>query len=170
MPNDRICRNCGSQTIGSYCHECGQNIYEDQGQPVYQLVPKYISKVFSIDGRTSRTIGNLLWRPGYLTKKYHEGKIVAYIHPVKLFWITTLIFFALFVSQIRQLETTASYESETGERIENTQSNIHLTIAHQPTTPEEIAAFLSTYGPFAVFMLIPIFAVLLVLFFWKNRL
>jgi hypothetical protein len=192
-PVDTFCRNCGVRNIGRYCHKCGQDTLADREQPIFLLVTQLFNKAFALDGRTLITLKNLMWHPGRLSIEYRVGKIVKYVHPVKLFWFATIIFFALIISQINLNTTTDEYGEEkstefsvgakTGKPAaqisfghkedtmenENAPPNPYITI-EQESAQEQMLSYFSKYGPFVTFLLIPVFALLLALFFWRNKL
>jgi len=58
--------------------------------------------VFNIDSKFFRTIGGLLI-PGKLTEAYFEGKHERYVRPLRLFFITALIHFAVISSVLTSL-------------------------------------------------------------------
>ena len=200
-PADTICRNCGVRTMGRYCHKCGQDIFADTGRPIFELLGQLFSKAFALDGRTPVTLKNLMIRPGFLSSEYRLGRINRYVHPVKLFWFSTLVFFALMISQIDAdgmnvntsgggLIITKQPTTAADSIIENTVQTLIADIL--PTeeseveneteikkdekqddskfTGAQIVNYFAKYGPFVAFLLIPIFALLLALFFWRNKL
>jgi hypothetical protein len=188
---DIFCRNCGVRTIGCYCHKCGQNISAGMEESVFELVAQFFNKAFAFDGRTPITLSNLMWRPGFLSKEYRAGRIVRYVHPVKLFWFATLIFFALMVAFINYHDSVANTirinnnsatekiaaaenlpVAETDlaetENSENSKPNKTIVGGNDFTT-EQLLGYFTKYGPFVAFLLIPIFALLLASFFWRNK-
>jgi len=58
-----------------------------------------LDNVFALDGKTPKTLAYLLIRPGFLSSEFLNGRINRYVNPVKLFWMSTLIFFAILISQ-----------------------------------------------------------------------
>ncbi|MDR0294595.1 MAG: DUF3667 domain-containing protein [Prevotellaceae bacterium] len=99
MPAEAICRNCNTQTIGRHCHVCGQNISAGQEQPILQFTGNLLENAFALDGKVLLTLRRLLFKPSFLSAEYRLGRIVRYVLPVKLFWMSSLIFFALLFGQ-----------------------------------------------------------------------
>ena len=50
---------------------------------------------FILDKRLPRTLGTLFFRPGRLTIEHVNGRIARYIHPFRLYIVTSLVFFLL---------------------------------------------------------------------------
>ena len=179
LPEDSVCRNCGAQTVGRYCHECGQDLLAGIGQPILTLITQVLDNAFALEGKTPRTLVNLLFRPGFLSIQYQMGKIVHYVHPVKLFWMSTLIFFALLISQMDM--------SNLKNELSKPDSNITIEFKSKPAdlTDEErnamniekatdmistIANYANKFAPYIAFLFIPIFALLLAGIFWRRKL
>ncbi len=171
LPADTTCRNCGAQTVGRYCHSCGQDILAGQGQPILTLTGQLLENAFALDGKTPITLACLMTRPGFLSEAYRLGRISRYVHPVKLFWMSTLIFFALLISGIDVSEDKATNIKLPGGNSETKieQTGQEGTKAGKNMTRAELANYLSTYVPYATFLLMPIFALLLALFFWRKK-
>ncbi|MCL2436152.1 MAG: DUF3667 domain-containing protein [Lentimicrobiaceae bacterium] len=188
LPEETVCRNCGTQTVGRYCHECGQDLFAGIGQPILKMTAHVFEHAFALEGRTPRTLFNLMFRPGFLPNEYYLGKINRYVHPVKLFWMSSLIFFALLIGGMNfdnlQPQVTTSGSAKINIHLKNnaladTLVNNQIQ-AHGEEDAEkinkalEIGSVLVKYGtkfaPYATFLLIPIFALLLAWFFWRKKL
>jgi len=156
IPEDAICRNCGVQMQGRYCHECGQDVFAGTGIPILKLIGQVLDNAFALEGKTPRTLSNLMFRPGFLASEYMRGKVVRYLNPVKLFWMSTLIFFALLISQINSTNWQAV--------------NFNIK-SHALNTETKVMLFnyFTKFAPYVAFLLIPFFALLLALFFWRRR-
>jgi hypothetical protein len=88
------CPNCGEPVTGNFCASCGQAARSRRG-PLSVLLTDFATEFFALDGRNLRTAVNL-WIPGRLTQLYLEGKRASYTPPVRIYLVTSLIFF-LFV-------------------------------------------------------------------------
>ena len=174
IPVDTICRNCGTQTVGRYCHVCGQDIFAGQGQPVLKFIGQLLTNAFALDGKTPVTLWSLIARPGFLPGEYRIGRINRYVHPVKLFWMATLIFFALLIAQVDAQEDRkrAAQQDTTTElpvAAKDSENNSSPSHSDDKFDLAKSRAYIAKYGPFAVFLIIPVFALLLALFFWRNK-
>lgn len=87
-----VCRNCGAELGGRYCHACGQDS-RDPPNSVPQIVASLFGTAFGLESRGPRSFISLLFRPGRLTRAYVDGQRVRYSHPVQLYlWCTTAFF------------------------------------------------------------------------------
>lgn len=89
-----VCANCGTALQGPVCHNCGQHA-DAYHRPVRGLVSEIIEGVLSLDGRVARTIPNLLFRPGRVTRGFLKGHRARYMPPFRLYIIASLLFFLL---------------------------------------------------------------------------
>ncbi len=90
------CANCGETGSGNYCSKCGQK-YLDLQRPVSDLKEELLDSV-NIDSRILKTIVPFIIKPGYLAKEYLEGKRKRFTSPIRLYLLTSILFF--FLAQI----------------------------------------------------------------------
>jgi len=179
LPEESVCRNCGAQTVGRYCHECGQDRLTGIGQPILKLMAQVLDNAFALEGKTPRTLACLLFRPGFLSNQYQMGKIVHYVHPVKLFWMSSLIFFALLITQmdLSNLKNELT-KSDSNIKIEFKSKPDELTDEERNVVNKEkasemislVATYANKLAPYIAFLFIPIFALLLAGLFWRRKL
>jgi len=121
MHPERPCLNCGDPTPGDYCATCGQRKVDVQVS-VRALVVDVLEDQFILDKRLPRTLGSLLFRPGHLTVEYVNGRMVRYIHPFRLYLVTSIIFFLLLSFFSLQLVRRAGLDGEPRVTIEGADS------------------------------------------------
>ncbi len=90
------CRNCGRPAGPEYCGHCGQEVEPRRG-PLLSLLRELLDEWLSLDGRLVRTLG-LLPRPGRLTERYLAGKRAAYVRPLRLYLIASVVLFSSLLS------------------------------------------------------------------------
>jgi hypothetical protein len=89
------CLNCGDGTPGRYCPSCGQR-KTDIHVSLRTLLVDSLEEELSVDRRFPATLGALFLEPGQLTVDYVNGRIARYIRPVRLYLVSSLIFFLVF--------------------------------------------------------------------------
>ncbi|MBW8049929.1 MAG: DUF3667 domain-containing protein [Cytophagales bacterium] len=90
------CLNCGRSLRAkqNYCPQCGQE-NTDKQVSFGLLFKDFIKDNFEIDSRFSESVVPFLFKPGFLTKAYIEGKRVEYIAPVRLYLTISILYFFL---------------------------------------------------------------------------
>ncbi|WP_299116999.1 DUF3667 domain-containing protein [uncultured Winogradskyella sp.] len=90
------CQNCESPIDDGYkfCPNCGQKTNEELTIGV--LFYNTISNYFSFDARFLKSFIPLMFRPGYLAKRFLAGKRLLYLHPAQMYLFVSVIFFFLF--------------------------------------------------------------------------
>lgn len=106
------CLNCGTPRDGAeYCPHCGQE-HRDPVRSVNDLVHQVLDDIFSLDSRIARTVGTLFRHPGRLTQEYLRGRRVRYVPPLRLYLMSSLVFFlALTWSNDEMVFRTSGFES-----------------------------------------------------------
>ena len=100
------CSNCNQcfETHYPYCPYCGQQAEDKLTLGV--LFQNTISNYFSVDARFFKSFWPLMTRPGFLAKKFVQGKRIQYLHPAQMYLFISVVFFFLlsFISR-EQAET-----------------------------------------------------------------
>jgi hypothetical protein len=135
------CENCHAPLASVYCPNCGQKDL-DLGRPITELIRELLKETFELDGRAYRTLKMLLLRPGTLTAEFLAGRRRAYTPPLRLYLVISVSFFILAAWVARQ-----GLLLDAGQSID--------------TDAPSQAQFLSEDLPRLMFVLLPIFAVLL---------
>ena len=91
---DTTCRNCGAALAGDFCHVCGQSA-QSVRRPFWSLLGESVETLFAIDGRIARTLPDLIFRPGRMTRAYLDGQRARFIPPFRLYVLASLLFFIL---------------------------------------------------------------------------
>ena len=67
-----------------YCPRCGQRNAERLAS-LGSRVRDALTDELSLEARLPRTLGALLFRPGFLTREYFAGRIARYVLPFRLY-------------------------------------------------------------------------------------
>ena len=90
-----FCKNCDAAATGNYCHQCGQATHLHVPS-AREFLHEFIAHYVAIEGKLWRSLKLLLFKPGFLSREYIEGRRVRYIEPLRLYLSFSIIFFALF--------------------------------------------------------------------------
>ena len=142
------CKNCESQLSGLYCPECGQKDIDFE-RPLRELLADIVKETFDVDGRAWRTVKTLFLQPGLLTSEFLNGKRRMYTPPLRLYLFISVSFFVLM-----------AWAASRGMMLDQGQS-VGQDAAVQ-------AQFMSDILPRLMFVLLPVFALLLKGFFPRR--
>lgn len=95
------CLNCQQpiDKTDNYCANCGQPT-DDQQQSFATVITNAGHELLDIDSRLARTLRGLLFKPGFVSAQYRDGKRVSYTPPLRMYLVTSVLMF--FVMSILQ--------------------------------------------------------------------
>lgn len=112
-PPNAHCANCDAPLHGAYCARCGQRAYELRVTSG-ELAREYFGSIFSLDSRIARTLRTLFRKPGQLSKEVLSGRRARYSNPVRLY-----IFASLFAFLVISIDTSPTvHSSDHGARVD----------------------------------------------------
>ena len=102
-----LCQNCENEhkIEFKFCPHCGQQTKEDLTVGV--LFYNTISNYFSFDARFLRSFIPLMFKPGFIAKKFVRGKRLTYLHPAQYYLFVSVIFFFLLSFKVREYSQAA---------------------------------------------------------------
>lgn len=170
------CLNCDQKLIGNFCHICGQEKV-DIKITFTELTRDFFGDMFTYDSRFYRTILPLLFKPGFLTRQFFVGKRIPYVPPLRLYLFISFILFlwlaitGSFVNvgtgepeMAQAAADEINAELEDSEEIEAAKELMKLAtnnwVAIQEN-PEAFTSLLASRLPYLMFLLLPIFAILI---------
>jgi len=142
------CRNCQTEIDNAYCPTCGQrNI--DFERPIWNLIGDVVKETFELDGRAALTLKTLFRHPGMLTDEFLAGRRRSYTPALRLYLVISISFFII-----------AGWVAQSGFLLEPGQD---------PGFDAAVQArFMSDDLPRLMFVLLPIFALLLKIVYAKR--
>ena len=114
-----------------------------------ELIGEVVKETFDVDGRALRSVRTLFLQPGTLTREFLAGRRKAYTPPLRLYLVISISFFLVI-----------AWAASRGLLLDPGQT-VQLDAANQ-------ARFMSDELPRLMFILLPMFALLLKLAFWKR--
>lgn len=180
FPVSTICRNCGTQQISRYCHNCGQDLFSGSERSLKEITNSFMDTVLAWDNKLIITLRYLIFYPGKLTREFFSGKIASYVFPAKLFWFMSILFFAT-ISLDAEIELDTSDINKIIETVQGNISSETLEVEDKKKVSKEIKEILDdhikgkesgelfmNYAPYAMFLLIPFFALLVQMFYFRK--
>jgi hypothetical protein len=89
------CPSCGKMFTGKFCSYCGEKQMSHHDLSMKHFAEESLESFTHFDNKFFRSIKQLLFKPGNLTKHFEEGRRVPFMKPVQLFVICNLLFFLL---------------------------------------------------------------------------
>jgi hypothetical protein len=156
----QTCHNCGATLTGPFCATCGQHVHA-LNPTLRDVVHDVTHEVLHLDGRMFRTLRKLLLSPGFLTLDYFKGRRARWIPPLRLYLTFSVLYFAL----------AALSGSNMGATIHDTDETVMDRPAGFNSTEEVAETIREAMGhwvPRAMFVLVPLFALLVGVAFRKT--
>ncbi|HEX7782465.1 MAG TPA: DUF3667 domain-containing protein [Sphingobium sp.] len=88
------CLNCSAALTGPYCAQCGQAAHLHRS--LHSLGHDILHGVFHFEGRIWRTLPELMFHPGRLTRRFINGERAKFVSPMALFLFTVFLMFAVY--------------------------------------------------------------------------
>lgn len=144
------CPNCTAPRAGLYCSACGQKA-APLNPSLRFFLHELAHELLDIDGKIFRSVRLLVTRPGFLTREIFAGRRASYVSPVRLYLIFSIFAFAVGAAVPTQFN--ASFTASPGETLTQAQLEIETTVE----------AAINDWLPRAMFVLVPLFAALVML-------
>ncbi len=95
------CKNCEDylKKEFEFCPSCGQKVNDELTIGV--LFYNTISNYFSFDARFIKSFFPLMVKPGFLARKYIEGKRLLFLHPAQMYLFISVVFFFIFSISVK---------------------------------------------------------------------
>jgi uncharacterized protein DUF3667 len=88
------CHNCEEQLTEeqNFCPNCGQS-NTDNNVTFWVLIKEFVDNYLGIDSKMAHSFLPFLLRPGKLTNRFQAGQIKHFIHPIRLYFVLSLLYF-----------------------------------------------------------------------------
>ena len=155
-PARGACSNCGAVLTGPFCAACGQEV-RPLDPSLNEILRDVGHELSDVDGRVLRSLRRLFSSPGFLTEEHFEGRRAAWLPPIRLYLVVSVVYFA--VSSLTgqagptiNIDVTGDTDEET---LEELQRFGYSSDAELDRVIQDAEA---TWMPRAMFVLMPIFA------------
>ncbi len=180
------CQNCSAPIQGDYCFQCGQSA-SDYDLPAAEFAKEFASEAFSLDSRLRNTLRPFFFEPGAVPKAYVEGHRARFVPPIRLYVISSLTMFMLLswlglnVNFSSSGDTPASIADSAlveradesvgvseGSLVDRIKDRVESGRQSVSEDPGPYAEKVLNWLPKAVFVLSPVVALLLKLFYRRR--
>ncbi|HUQ51177.1 MAG TPA: DUF3667 domain-containing protein [Gammaproteobacteria bacterium] len=88
-----VCASCGRPLEGRYCSSCGEQALDPGELTVWHFLTRtVVHELFNFDGKIWRTLGLLLFHPGFLALEYATGRRRPYVNPLRILLVTIIAY------------------------------------------------------------------------------
>ena len=190
VPNCHHCHNCGAAVSYHYCAVCGQET-KLHVPSAAEFIHEFVGHYIALEGRLWKTLAALLFRPGFLTREYIEGRRVRYVEPLRVYLTFSILFFALLkvlgpdlYQEDARVPANPAVAGQAGQPARAPGDDlVHLELSELGVSPElerkleafgnlpreerdgKLTAAFFSYVPYALFCLMPLFALYLKLLY-----
>jgi hypothetical protein len=159
-PTTAACLNCGAELSGRWCAQCGQRAVAVR-PTVHDLVHEATHELAHLDGKIIRTAKLLLFKPGALTREFLEGKRVRSVTPIRIYLLCSLLFFGtLSLMPASRLRMSVTKEAD---------AQLARAVQRVNQDPSLLGHAMETAFPKAMFILMPLFALITLGFYWRAE-
>lgn len=154
------CLNCGAELTGKWCAQCGQKATGIR-PTVHELLHEAVHELIHLDGKLFSTVALLLTKPGALTREFLDGKRVRYVTPIRLYLICSLLFFGtmtLLPTRPLKVSITKGASAQLSRAADKVNRD-----------PSILAHALEAAFPKAMFILMPLFALVVYAFYFRAE-
>lgn len=173
-----VCPNCHLHlpATAAFCPGCGQEAVLHPAS-MREFIHEFIGHYVALEGPLWRSLGALLFQPGRLTLEYLAGRRRHYVQPLRLYLSLSFLFFialhffgqhSVNWNQPSHVEVRdCAVQANDCHWIERELGNFGKRIANAP--PMQIQSMLDKYFPYALLLMQPVFAALLVVMLRRRR-
>lgn len=166
------CQTCGNPRQENFCPHCGEKRHNPHSLTVRHYAEETLEGFTHFDHRFFRSVRALLLKPGFLTAEFVRGRRVRYMLPLPLFLVCNLLFFFFQTNNVfnQPLGSFVGYQPYT---YFGTVQTARRALAKSGEAEREFTqrfnAAMTTASKAYLFVLIPVFALLLALLFVRKR-
>lgn len=168
VTTSKICNNCSQPLLGSYCHHCGEKEVEESDFHFKTLVGESLGNLFNVDSKIFKSFYFLFLKPGRLTKYYVYGVRKSFMKPIQLFLVINVLFFLL-LTQADILRIPSKYYFANDKSMSLTEMSQRTGISELDLM-SKFDTNSANYSKALVIILIPFFALVLMLINFKKEL
>ena len=174
-PVTGTCRNCEAELHGRFCSSCGQRV-PSANLGLHDFAHDAIHEFLHVDGKLFQTMRLLLFAPGQLTRDFVEGRRARHISPIRLYLLWSVICFAVVAwagilseAKVSLSPSAAVTAAKEGPESNSLEARLARGVDKAKADPKRMGESLVHALPKAMFLLMPVFALLVFAFYRKTQ-
>lgn len=166
------CINCGIELTGTFCYACGEKkLNPSKDYSIVKFLEHTIDSFSHFDSKFIRSFWALLSKPGLLTAEFIQGKRVAYMKPVQIFIVTSIIFYFIYPTSTTFYQSVADMKNGNILRYDVTQA-IQETMVAEGATMEQVVKAVNLEAAQKskayLFLIIPFWSIMMYVLFRRS--
>lgn len=170
-----VCPSCGAEAMDHFCGNCGEKEISRSDYSLRHYLKEFTTVLTLLDSKVFRSLWLLISKPGFLSSEYFRGSRVHYVKPLQLFVFLNVVYYfslTLFVATTfttplaTQLHMNNYYSAHASRQVDQKMQRDQISYEALEAKYDEKTSVLSKT---LMFLLIPIFALLFYLLFFKKR-
>lgn len=113
-PVVHTCKSCHTQFTGTYCNNCGEKIRVANDRTFKTLLSDIVKAITLADNKLARTLGLMLYNPGFVSTEIANGRTVRYMAPIQVFFVLNLVYFLFPIVQLFNASLTTQLYAPLG--------------------------------------------------------
>jgi hypothetical protein len=158
-----VCANCGTPLVGPYCAQCGQ-----KARPSAPILREFVHdaavELLNVDGKLFRSLRVLFLRPGFLTREAFADRRAAYVSPLRLYLLFSVLFFGVLALVPNALDVKYTYTPDGDEQVDA--ALVERKEAEMRAAVNDVT---NRWIPRLTFVLMPVFGALVMLVCRASR-
>jgi hypothetical protein len=179
------CHNCGAAVGGKFCPECGQETTLHVAS-AREFLHEFVGHYVALEGKLWKTLALLVFRPGKLSAEYIAGRRARYVQPLRIYLTLSILFFALLKYGPTELIKADAPAAAATAQVAAAPDSLHVSTRMGSINPaweakilkigalphEQVVALIKAtffaYVPYAMFCIMPLFALYLKLLYLRS--
>jgi hypothetical protein len=161
--------------LGSFCSQCGEKEVSGEDYSIRHYLEELLLAFTLLESKVLRSVWLVISRPGYLSSEHFQGRRVRYVKPIQLFILMNLVYYfsltqfeaTTFTTPLAtQIHMNNYYPGYASMRVDQKLQKDQISYQALETKYNQKTNVLSKS---LIFLLIPIFALLFYVLFFKKR-
>ncbi len=127
---EHVCKSCGNHFKGNYCNLCGEKVLHASDRSFKTFVSQVIKAITFADNKFLKTLVLIIRRPGFISREFADGRTMAYLPPISVFFVLNLVYFLFPVIQLFNASLKTQLQSFYGKLINSVVAtkmvNLHI--------------------------------------------
>jgi len=99
-PVVHTCKSCHNEFTGNFCNNCGERVRVSADRTFKSFLNDIVRAITLADNKFARTLGLIVYKPGFVSTEIANGRTVRYMSPLQVFFVLNLVYFLFPIVQL----------------------------------------------------------------------